>query len=260
MVIENSGYRAIREAGWHMPEETWGKLDDYQRDFATNELTGQRTLDYYIHRLEMIGFTDLDCVLDAACGIGQWSVALGTMNRNVYGIDLSEERIQVAKAMVESHGVNGEFCAGPLERLPYEDHVFDAVFCYGAFMFTDMKTVIREFARVLKPGGKLYTNVNTWGWYAHLMIDRGFAKGNLHIVKSAFHMILRTMRGKNNQIVVTESHLRQLLMSAGFEITALDAEGNVRIQNPSIPVLPAYPGSFYGLRSIIEVVGKAGAI
>lgn len=248
---------ATSAAGWRVPTWLLPMLSDYERDFMRIEMTGQRTLDYYARRLRMIGFTGGERVLDAACGIGQWSLALAESYREVEGVDINPGRLLVARALaIEQGRSNCSFSYAPLERLPQRDESFDAIFCYGAFMFTDMPTTLREFRRVLRPGGRLYVNANSTGWYAHLLIDRGLRRRSLSMVRASLRMIGRTVRGHTSQVMVREKWLIAAVKAAGLKVHALGAEGTLQLTPGVDPVPPAYPPKYYGRTSILELVAE----
>ena len=237
------------------PPLLWDTLSDYEKSFAVLELTGQRTPEYYQSRLKALGFTDHDHVLDAACGIGQWTISLAQLNNVAEGIDLMDSRISVANELSTANDKKCTFQTGSIETLPFPDQTFDGMFCYGAFMFTNMPRTLHEFARTLKPGGRLYLNANCAGWYAHLILDRGIKAGNYPLVRTALGMIGRTILGRNSQIIVRKDWLYKRLQEAGFSVVASGPEGTVNLQEgcQDLPS-PAYPSSFYGMRSMIEVV------
>jgi ubiquinone/menaquinone biosynthesis C-methylase UbiE len=249
--------RAARAAGWPLTPAIAGGLSDYERDFLRLELTGQRTRDYYRARLAAIGMAHGEHVLDAACGVGQWSLVLAEGFGRVTGVDLSAGRLATARALAAEEGrTNGAFVAGELERLPLAADTCDAVFCYGAFMFTDMRRTLHEFYRVLRPGGRVYLNANSTGWCVHLLLDRGLRRANFGLVRAALRMAGRTVLGRESQIVVRERWLRAAVAAAGFRVRALDTEGGVRLAAAAPRVAPAYPPRCYGLRSILELVAE----
>jgi ubiquinone/menaquinone biosynthesis C-methylase UbiE len=90
-------------------------------------------------------------IADIACGTG----ILATRIRNeldideVYGIDMSDGML--AQARARCPGVHWR--KGPAERLPLEDGELDAVVSTSAFHFFDQPAAMREFRRVLAPGG-----------------------------------------------------------------------------------------------------------
>ena len=150
---------------------------DYERDFVQDEY--KLGLQYYLDRLDRIFFTG-QAVLDAGCGVGQWSIALSQRFEKVAAIDLKPERLTVLENVKKLMDINNiEVTKGSIEQLPYEDKCFDAVFCYGVIMFTDTQKVLKEFYRVLKPGGRVYICLNDVGWSFYLVEVRGKDNENI---------------------------------------------------------------------------------
>ena len=51
---------------------------------------------------------------------------------------------------------DGDFRVGDMERLPYEDEQFDAVFAANSVQFSENPVAtVREFARVCRPQGRI---------------------------------------------------------------------------------------------------------
>jgi ubiquinone/menaquinone biosynthesis C-methylase UbiE len=249
---------AIRESGWNFPDAVWDSLSDYEKEFAVTEFSGRKSREYYVKRLEHLGFTGKGMVLDAACGIGQWTIALSELNAVVCGVDLNPGRLTTARHLDRNHGKkNCLFCRGNLEVLPCRDQSFDAVFCYGVFMFTDMEKTLSEFNRILKPGGMVYLNANCPGWYLHLFLDRGLLKRNFSMIKSVLDYLIRTLKHERSNVIVTERRLLRMVSKNGFQVVQVKPEGTISIQ-PGDPALPerAYPPSYYGFRSIVEILAK----
>lgn len=98
-------------------------------------------------------------VLDVASGKGESAIFLaGRFGCTVVGIDFGTANSREAADRAASAGVAGRvtFQQGDAERLPLADASFDAVICECAFCtFPDKPAAAREFARVLKPGGRL---------------------------------------------------------------------------------------------------------
>ena len=67
----------------------------------------------------------------------------------VYGVDMSGGML--AQARMRSSEV--QWRRGPAEHLPFEDGALDAVVTTSAFHFFDQPAALREFHRVLAPGG-----------------------------------------------------------------------------------------------------------
>jgi len=248
----------IRESGWNFSNAIWKSLSEYEKEFAVVEFSGLKSLEYYGKRLEHLGFVNKGKILDAACGMGQWTIALSDLNTSVFGIDLNQSRLHIASQLDHNHGKkNCNFYQGNLESLPYRDQSFDAVFCYGVFMFTDMEKTLSEFNRVLKPNGKLYLNANCFGWYLHLFFDRGLKQKNFTMIKIVQNILTRTLKRERSSIIVTERKLLKMVSKSGFQVIQIKPEGKISV-NPDreAPPQSAYPSSYYGFLSIVEILAE----
>lgn len=98
-------------------------------------------------------------VLDVASGRGASALHLAAeFGCEVTGIDYSAENIRQAADIAKERSLSGlvRFLHGDSESLRFESASFDAVICECAFCtFPDKVAAAREFARVLKPGGRL---------------------------------------------------------------------------------------------------------
>ena len=90
-------------------------------------------------------------VADIACGTGILASRIADELHldEVYGIDMSDGML--AQAKERSSGV--QWRKGPAEHLPFEDGTLDAVVTTSAFHFFDQPAALRDFHRVLTPGG-----------------------------------------------------------------------------------------------------------
>jgi len=101
-----------------------------------------------------------DRVLDVATGTGLVAAALiERYGCSVVGVDQSEEMLARARARqraARSFAARCELLAGEAERLPFADGSFDALtFTYLLRYVDDPAAVLREMARVVKPGGRI---------------------------------------------------------------------------------------------------------
>ena len=228
----------------------------YEKDFAAKEMGGKKTPDYYRSRLQNIGFSGLDRVLDAACGIGQWSCALATLNREVVGIDLNADRINAARQLTQDMLVSKcSFSVGPIETLDHPDNSFDAVFCYGAFMFTAMSKTLAEFVRVTRPGGSIYLNGNAVGWYVHLLLDRGIVGGQYRLIMDVGRAVARTILRCDRYRIISLGELRRLAERNGLRVLDTGADGSINLY-ATAPVKSTYRASYYGLPAIVELLAE----
>lgn len=96
-------------------------------------------------------------VLDAGCGTGHTALAFAPHVAEVVGVDLTEAMLAQARALARRRGLaNLSFQRGDVERLPFPDGAFDLVTSrYSAHHYPHPAAALREFARVLRPGGAL---------------------------------------------------------------------------------------------------------
>ncbi|MBU3749290.1 MAG: methyltransferase domain-containing protein [Mycobacterium sp.] len=90
-------------------------------------------------------------IADIACGTGILTARICNELRpdEIYGVDMSDGMLEQAKA----RSSRVRWMKGPAERLPFEDGALDAVVTTSAFHFFDQPAAMREFHRVLAPGG-----------------------------------------------------------------------------------------------------------
>jgi demethylmenaquinone methyltransferase/2-methoxy-6-polyprenyl-1,4-benzoquinol methylase len=100
--------------------------------------------------------------LDAGCGIGLHAVRLADAvgkGGKVTGLDISHDHLAAARRLAEEKGLSAQvdFVEGDLLHLPFRDDSFDWVWCADTLwpvqVVGDPAEGVREFARVVKPGG-----------------------------------------------------------------------------------------------------------
>ncbi|MCG8618511.1 MAG: class I SAM-dependent methyltransferase, partial [Desulfobacterales bacterium] len=117
--------------------------------------------------MKKAGLPEASRILDAGCGIGGSSRLLAdTFGFKVTGIDLVADFVETARMLSEwaAPESDTDFDQGSVTDLPYEANTFDAVLCQHILMnIPDKKTSLKEFHRVLRPGGKLILHEITDG-------------------------------------------------------------------------------------------------
>jgi len=101
-----------------------------------------------------------ETVVDVGSGSGLDSLIAGRLvgpEGRVVGVDITPEMLDKARAGAQAMGAaHVEFREGLAEELPLPDEFADVVISNGVLNLTlDKTATLREWARVLKPGGRL---------------------------------------------------------------------------------------------------------
>jgi SAM-dependent methyltransferase len=89
----------------------------------------------YEHVLDRTEIGPGTSVLDCGCGAGRFARMAADRGASVAGIDASEELIEIAA----ERAPEGDFRAGDIEALPWDEDSFDVVTGFSAFQFADDK-------------------------------------------------------------------------------------------------------------------------
>ncbi len=107
----------------------------------------------------LLQLTSTSRVLDVASGKGASAMFLAEQfGCEVIGIDYSKQNVEDANRESAARRLKHLACfqTADAERLPFPEGSFDAVVCECAFCtFPEKGIVAREFARVLRPGGRV---------------------------------------------------------------------------------------------------------
>jgi SAM-dependent methyltransferase len=101
-----------------------------------------------------------DRVLDLACGVGRDSFYLAGRGLHVIGLDAAGSGVARAEATRREKGLGAHFLQGDGRRMPFPEHTFDGVYCFGLLhefvgkgWEADVAAVMGEIRRVLRPDG-----------------------------------------------------------------------------------------------------------
>ncbi len=102
-------------------------------------------------------------ILDAGCGQGMPVLRRLDETATAVGLDFSREQLRLASENVPG----GRLLQGDITHLPVADDVFDAITAYHTLIHVPLdahQTVITEFSRVLRPGGRLLLTESPAEW------------------------------------------------------------------------------------------------
>lgn len=112
---------------------------------------------------------DPEALLDVGCNVGAW---LADCRRRwpqarLSGIEPNATSLEYARELVR----DADLREGSAASLPFPDAKFDCVTCFEVLEHVPealRRQVLREFFRVLKPGGRAILTVPHRGWFAWL--------------------------------------------------------------------------------------------
>ena len=94
-------------------------------------------------------------VLELASGTGSMLLDLAEKGFEPVGLDLSPWMVDLAQRKLAARGKAAGLVRGRAQQLPFDAHSFDSVLCTFPTAFILEPGVMREIARVLRPGGRL---------------------------------------------------------------------------------------------------------
>jgi len=141
------------------PEKTT-ETDIYAHKLALADLLREQAIRSAIQGLKLpLGSRGLD----AGCGIGSHTLLLAEAvgpGGQVIGLDLSSGILVIAQEFAKKSGLEEQvsFQEGDVNGLPFDDDTFDwawSVDCVGYYRDGEPLTLVKELARVVKPGGSI---------------------------------------------------------------------------------------------------------
>lgn len=103
-------------------------------------------------------------VLDVGCGDGALVDALNGIGATAVGLEIDPALVAAAVRL----GL--DVVPGRAEALPFVDASFDAIVCCVVIPYTDQRLAVREWARVLRPGGLVNATYHGPGYGIHYLL------------------------------------------------------------------------------------------
>jgi ubiquinone/menaquinone biosynthesis C-methylase UbiE len=122
-------------------------------------------LDYLPRVVDFAGYRGKK-LLEVGCGVGLDLARFAQGGAEVTGVDLAGVSIELARKNFAFHGVIGNLQVMNGEHLEFADETFDVAYAHGVLQYTaDIRTMIDEIRRILKPGGEAVLMVyNRYSW------------------------------------------------------------------------------------------------
>ena len=132
--------------------------------------------------VNMLGNQDGKRIIDAACGNGEFSLALARKypHSTIYALDFSPSMCELTKnRTLEANISNIEVVEGDLENLPFENGFFDTVLCIDTLHHIPNSTIgksLTELSRVAAMKGSIFVDFkntrNPYVSYSHKKKNR----------------------------------------------------------------------------------------
>jgi ubiquinone/menaquinone biosynthesis C-methylase UbiE len=159
-------------------------------------------------------------VLDAGCGPGHLSRMLAREGCRVTGVDRGRQILRIARSLAGDEGLAVEFLRASAEQLPFADRTFDVTFATTVVYFVARpERVVREMARVTRPGGALAT----LDPHASMSVGsvRAYSRAKQLSRKDARKLVAWARAAELNRRF-QEQELRHLLEQAGWRKLVLE--------------------------------------
>jgi SAM-dependent methyltransferase len=144
-------------------------------------------------------------VLEIGCGAAQCSRWLASQRAEPVASDLSGQQLAAARQLNRRTGIDVPLVLADAQALPFADTSFDvACSAYGAVPFVgDSAAVMREVARVLRPGGRwVFSTTHPFRW---CFLDDPGPKG-LIVESSYFDRRAYVEQGEDGVATYVEHH------------------------------------------------------
>lgn len=239
--------------------EIVNSYDDADADFFRR--CWSRGMGEYRERLKAINFIDMDRVLDAGCGFGQWLAPLSEANNHVYGIDPAENRLNVVRDLVSKLDLkNVTLHKNEITDPYFEQDSFDGIFCYSVVFLTDYRQTLTELYRIMKPKGTLYFTANGLGWYIYCLMSEHNKSSDYDPRKMALDAIEHSLSyfsggryQSGKQLIISQEQIYNDLRGIGFKDIRISPEGTLSL-NPKIEPKTFYNQDFSKLEGVYEVL------
>jgi len=120
--------------------------------------------DGYHFEASLSGFDSGMLVLDIGCGPGEQLLILSQQGCLAVGLDLDRQ------SLAHCTKLGFPVIQARAEQVPIADASCDGILCKVVLPYTDEKQVIREIARLLKPGGRCQLIYHGAGYYLRYLL------------------------------------------------------------------------------------------
>ncbi len=170
-----------------------------------------------------------DRILDIGCGAGQTLLVAGTGHNSV-GLDVNMDALELGRSWQSEQ----KFVCARAEALPFAPGSFDLVMARVSLEYTNLPVALAEVARVLKPGGRFWAMLVSFGtlrrtYLYDLNWKRLGAFGLVSVNGLILHLFHRPLKlpASRFETFQTQGGFQYLLEKAGFENMSFEHEGTI---------------------------------
>ncbi|MBC7844027.1 MAG: methyltransferase domain-containing protein [Gemmatimonadaceae bacterium] len=171
-------------------------------------------------RLLRAGIGKGDDVLDVGCGNGELMIALAAVGARVRGVEIDPTLVDAGRR----HGL--EVDLGSAEALPMPDASVDVVMCSVVVPYTDQRRAVAEWARVLRPGGRVHVTYHGVGYGLHYLLapPEGW-RSCVYGARMLLNTVLYELSGTRlpgwigDTLCQRDSEMRRAYSRSGFAVT-----------------------------------------
>jgi len=189
--------------------------------------------------LAAAALTGRERVLDLGCGPGHAAAAFAPHAAEVVALDLTEAMLETGRVLAAERGLsNLRFERGDAARLSFPDASFERVTSrHSAHHFSDPRAVLREVARVLKPGG------------AFLLVDTVAPENPaLDTFLNAFEVLRDPSHVRDH----TVSQWCDMLRAVGLEASSLGSFASAQEFDAWVARIGTSPAAVKGLQALFD--------
>ncbi len=146
-------------------EQVEDKFVQYYDQASVEDKTlfrSQALMDLMLGVRQQLGLSTTNLsVVDLGCAAGAQSMMWARQNHRVYGLDISEGLIRIAKKRASENGYDIDFRVGSATQLPWDSQIADVCILPELLEHVeDWQSCVDEAMRMVKPNGTLYLSTS----------------------------------------------------------------------------------------------------
>jgi 2-polyprenyl-3-methyl-5-hydroxy-6-metoxy-1,4-benzoquinol methylase len=152
---------------------------DWKKEYQRGTAHWAEELDPSLYSQEFVDWIKGDKysnILEIGCGNGRDSIYFARAGYQVTAVDVVPEAISLARTNISEAKVQVKTEVANVEKLPFEDESFDAIFCLSVLHSTNLSKSLTEIYRVLRPKCKAFIHI-----YANTILANGRIETNVTV-------------------------------------------------------------------------------